>query len=72
MGIMLKNISTQSVLWRNVKKNECYKNCSHFGWEMVSGIESIPNPFVNICLIKGKRKSENAWCKEWVRNKNRL
>ena len=48
-----------------MKKDKCCKNCVHFGWEMVSGIESIPNPFVNICLIKNKRKSENAWCKEW-------
>lgn len=32
---------------------------------MVTGIESIPNPFVNVCLIKSKRKSKNAWCKHW-------
>ena len=48
-----------------MRKNECCKNCKYFGWKMVNDIESIPNPFVNICLIKSKRKSENAWCKEW-------
>lgn len=48
-----------------MKKNECCKNCAHFGWEMVSGIESIPNPFVNVCLIKNKRKSERGWCSYW-------
>ena len=57
------------VHWRNVKKNGCCKNCAHFGWEMVSGIESIPNPFVNVCLIKHKRKSERGWCNYWIDKK---
>lgn len=48
-----------------MKKNEYCKNCVNFGWEMVIGVESIPNPFVQICLIKNKRKSENSWCKDW-------
>ena len=32
---------------------------------MVTGIESIPNLFVNACLIKNKIKSEQGWCKYW-------
>lgn len=60
---MLKNISTQSVHWRNVKKNKCCKNCAHFGWEMVK--DDVPTPFRNICLLKDKRKSERGWCNYW-------
>lgn len=44
---------------------EALKNSVNFGWEMIIGIESIPNPFIHICLIKNKRKSENSWCKDW-------
>ena len=36
---------------------------------MVTGIESIPNPFVNVCLIKNKRKSERGWCNYWIDKK---
>ena len=48
-----------------MKKDEYCKNYVNSGWEMVNGIESIPNPFIHICLIKNKRKSENSWCKYW-------
>ena len=48
-----------------MKKDECCKNCINFGWEMVNGIETISNPFIHICLIKNKRKSERGWCKDW-------
>lgn len=49
-----------------MKKDECCKNCINFGWEiMVKGVESIPNPIIQICLIKNKRKSEKGWCKDW-------
>ena len=60
---MLKHINTQSVHWRNVKKNKCCKNCAHFGWEMVK--DDVPTPFRNICLLKNKRKSERGWCNYW-------
>ena len=49
-----------------MKKNECCKNCAHFGWEMVK--DDVPTPFRNICLLKNKRKSEQGWCNYW-RNK---